>query len=97
MRNFADIEREPGLKKFLDSRSGQMFLAPPPTGRLIVRRVDRELPPSLIPAWVSLHAATQAWLERDRSWRGWYASSSRPDVGVAHVSGAPDKRPARDT
>jgi len=67
MRAFADIERELGLKKFIDSANGTLYCVPPARGapRVIVRRFDRQLPPSLVPAYAELLAAAQAWIERD--------------------------------
>jgi hypothetical protein len=68
MRQFDDIQHELGLKFFLESDNGDLYFVPmaPGVRRLIVRRFDRDLPPTLIPAYVDISAAAQAWLETDR-------------------------------
>jgi hypothetical protein len=67
MRNFADIERELHLMKFTDSGNGTLYCVPvaPGAPRLIVRRFDGDLPPSLIPAYAAMIAAAAAWIAAD--------------------------------
>lgn len=67
MRNFADIERDLPLMKFTDSRNGTLYCVPvaPGAPRLIVRRFDAELPPSLIPEYAAMIAAAAAWIAAD--------------------------------
>lgn len=67
MRDFSDIQHELGLKLFLESGNGNLYFVPASPGapRVIVRRFDRDLPPALIPAYVDLLAAAQAWIEDD--------------------------------
>jgi hypothetical protein len=67
MRDFADIQRELALMPFLDSMNGSLYCVPvaPGAPRLIVRRFDRELTPAMIPVYVDLLAAAQAWIAAD--------------------------------
>lgn len=67
MREFADIERELQLMKFTDSVNGTLFCVPvsPGAPRLIVRRFDRDLPPSLVTAYARLIADAAAWIAAD--------------------------------
>jgi len=67
MREFADIERELHLTKFTDSENGTLYCVPvaPGAPRLIVRRFDGELPPSLVPTYVGMIAAAAAWIAAD--------------------------------
>jgi hypothetical protein len=67
MRAFVDIERELGLMKFTDSANGTLYCVPvaPGAQRLIVRRFDGALRPSLIPVYADLLAAAQIWIAAD--------------------------------
>src|SRR5262249_39318899 len=67
MREFADIERELHLMKFTDSRNGTLYCVPvaPGAPRLIVRRFDGEVPPSLVPAYAGMTVAASAWIAAD--------------------------------
>jgi hypothetical protein len=67
MREFADIEQELRLEKFLDSRNGTLYCVAvgPGAPRLLVRRFDRDLPPSFVPVYASLLAAASAWIATD--------------------------------
>jgi hypothetical protein len=67
MREFADIERELHLIKFTDSRNGTLYCVPvsPGAPRLIVRRFDQDLPPSLVTAYARLTADAATWIAAD--------------------------------
>jgi hypothetical protein len=67
MRKFTDIQHDLNLVKFVESPSGNLFCVPvaPGAPRIIVRRFDRDLPATLIPAYISLLAAAEAWIARD--------------------------------
>lgn len=67
MREFADIERDLHLIKFTDSRNGTLYCVPvsPGAPRLIVRRFDQDLPPSLVAAYARLIADAAAWIAAD--------------------------------
>jgi hypothetical protein len=67
LRDFAEIQRELSLTSFVESANGDLYYAPvvPGKDRLIIRLFNRDLPPELIPVYLDLHAAAQAWLERD--------------------------------
>lgn len=67
MRNFADIESELHLMKFTDSSTGTLYCVPvaPGAPRLIVRRFDGEVPPSLVPQYAAMIAAAAAWIAAD--------------------------------
>lgn len=67
MREFADIERELHLTKFTDSKNGTLYCVPvaPGAPRLIVRRFDGEVPPSLVPAYAGMISAAAAWIAAD--------------------------------
>jgi hypothetical protein len=65
MREFADIQRDLGLKKFLDSPLGTLYFVPfaPGAPRVIVRHFDSELPPTLVEPFADLVRAAQQWIE----------------------------------
>lgn len=67
MREFADIERQLQLMKFTDSVNGTLYCVPvsPGAPRLIVRRFDRALPPSLVSAYARLIADAAGWIAAD--------------------------------
>jgi len=67
MREFADIQRELGLQKFLDSPLGTLYFVPfaPNAPRVIVRHFDRELPSRLVIPFADLLREAQHWIERD--------------------------------
>jgi hypothetical protein len=67
MREFAAIERDLHLIKFTDSRNGTLYCVPvsPGAPRLIVRRFDQDLPPSLVTAYARLIADAAAWIVAD--------------------------------
>ena len=67
MREFTDIERDLHLIKFTDSRNGTLYCVPvaPGAPRLIVRRFDQDLPPSLVTAYARLIADAAAWIASD--------------------------------
>jgi hypothetical protein len=67
MREFIDIERELRLMKFTDSVNGTLYCVPvsPGAPRLIVRRFDGDLPPSLVTAYAELIAAAARWIASD--------------------------------
>ena len=67
MRAFVDIERELGLIKLTDSVNGTLYCVPvaPGAPRLIVRRFDGELDPTVVPLYVDLLAAAQSWVAAD--------------------------------
>jgi hypothetical protein len=67
MREFPDIERDLHLMKFTDSRNGTLYCVPvaPGAPRLIVRRFDGEIPPSLVPQYAAMIDATAAWIAAD--------------------------------
>jgi hypothetical protein len=67
MREFADIERELNLMKFTDSRNGTLYCVPAAPGapRLIVRRFDGDLTPALVPVYVDMLTAAEAWIAMD--------------------------------
>jgi hypothetical protein len=67
MREFADIERDLHLIKFTGSRNGTLYCVPvaPRAPRLIVRRFDQELPPSLVTTYARLIADAAAWIVAD--------------------------------
>jgi hypothetical protein len=68
MREFSDIERDLHLIKFTDSRNGTLYCVPvaPGAPRLIVRRFDQDLPPSLVASYARLIADAAAWIAADR-------------------------------
>jgi hypothetical protein len=65
MREFAAIQRELGLKKFLDSSLGTLYFVPfaPGAPRVIVRHFDSEIPPTLVKPFADLVRAAQQWIE----------------------------------
>jgi len=67
MREFANIQRELQLMKFTDSTNGTLYCVPvsPGAPRLIVRRFDRDLSPSLVTAYARLIADAAAWIAAD--------------------------------
>jgi hypothetical protein len=67
MRDFADIEHDLHLIKFTDSRNGTLYCVPvsPGAPRLMVRRFDRDLPPSLVATYARMVAAAAAWIAAD--------------------------------
>jgi hypothetical protein len=67
MREFVDIERQLQLMKFTDSANGTLYCVPvsPGAPRLIVRRFDRALPPSLVTAYARLVAEAATWVGAD--------------------------------
>lgn len=67
MRKFADIQRELGLHKFLDSANGTLYYVPSAPGapRLMVRHFDRALSPSFVEPYARMMAAAAAWLVAD--------------------------------
>ncbi len=69
MRNFDDIRREPGLKKYSDSPLGTMYMVLDSRGvaRLIIRHFDRDLSPDLAKSFVDLLHAAQEWIARHPS------------------------------
>lgn len=66
MREFADIQHEPGLKRFSDSLLGTLYmiLDDSQVPRVMVRHFDNELPPTLVEPFADFVHATQQWLER---------------------------------
>lgn len=67
MRAFDDIARELHLTKLTDSRNGTLYCVPvaPGAPRLIVRRFDGEIPPSLVPVYAALIDAAATWVATD--------------------------------
>jgi hypothetical protein len=67
MRKFADIELELQLMKFTDSANGTLYCVPvsPGAPRLVVRRFDRALPPSLVTAYARLITDAAVWIAAD--------------------------------
>jgi len=68
MRTFSDIEKELGLRRFLPSERGTLYHVPAAVGapRLLVRKFDGELPPSLVQPYAEITCAAQRWIERDQ-------------------------------
>ena len=66
MRDFCQVQRELSLVKLVGSANGNLFIVPvaPGAPRLVVRRFDRDLPASLVPAYVSLLRAAASWVDR---------------------------------
>jgi hypothetical protein len=66
MRTFADIQQEPGFKKFLDSPLGTLYMILDDSGvpRIMVRHFDSVLPPSSVQAYADLVAAVRRWVEK---------------------------------
>lgn len=66
MREFTDIQRELGLKLFLESPWGTLYFVPiaPGSPRILVRHFDSELPADLAAPFGDLMRATQSWVER---------------------------------
>jgi hypothetical protein len=69
MREFKDIYRDAGLKKFLESSLGTLYAVPvtrenPRPRRLMVRHFDSKLPVALVGTFADLVRATQSWVER---------------------------------
>jgi hypothetical protein len=66
MREFTDLRNEPGLKKFLDSQLGTLYMMLDTRGfpQLIVRHFDRDLPPAWAKANYDFVQAMQQWVER---------------------------------
>ncbi|HEY8378160.1 MAG TPA: hypothetical protein VIK91_16810 [Nannocystis sp.] len=67
MRTFANIQRDLNLRPWVPSPSGDLYYVPlaPDAPDWLVRRFDRDLKPDLIPVYVDLHAAAQAWIDSD--------------------------------
>lgn len=65
MRTFERIRSDEGLAKFLDSANGTLYFVPraPGSRRLIVRHFDGAVPADWIPDFVSLLAATRAFID----------------------------------
>jgi hypothetical protein len=65
MREFADIQRESGLKKFLDSQLGTLYMIRDASGgpRVMVRHFDRDLPTTLVRPFADLIKAAHMWIE----------------------------------
>jgi hypothetical protein len=66
MRNFADLQRELGMKKFLASRNGTLYFVPGALGdrAIIARHFDRDLPVTLVAPSADLTRAAQRWIDR---------------------------------
>ncbi len=66
MRDFADVQRELGMKKFLASRNGTLYFVPGAIGdrAIIARHFDRELPVTLVLPFADLTRAAQRWIDR---------------------------------
>jgi hypothetical protein len=67
MRDFLEIQRELKLMKLTDSVNGTLYCVPvaPGAPRLVVRRFDGALPPSLVEDYEGLHVAAARWLAAD--------------------------------
>ncbi len=67
MRNFEEIEKELGLKKFLSSSLGTLYFVPSSLGskRVIVRRFDNKLPSRYTQAYVALIKACDDFVKSD--------------------------------
>lgn len=87
-RSFEDINRQLRLKKFLDSPLGTLYLVPasPGSTRLIARRFDRELEPSLIAPYVGLIRACSEWVQRWPALRAAATIQLPTEVGVDFVA-----------
>lgn len=66
MREFTDIQRQLGLKEFLESPMGTLYFVPSNVQcpELIVRRFDGEAPPALVQPYAEIVRAAQQWIER---------------------------------
>jgi hypothetical protein len=87
MRTFAEIAREAGLKKFLESASGTLYfdtLGPAP--RMIVRHFDRELPAALAPVFGALVVAAQRWVEARPAVARWVRVEPPLEIGADFVA-----------
>jgi hypothetical protein len=64
MRDFADLQHEAGLEKFLDSPLGSLFVISDTRGWPLhmVRHFDRDLRPELISHYVELVKETAEWI-----------------------------------
>jgi hypothetical protein len=88
MREFADIERELQLMKFTDSRNGTLYCVPvaPGAPRLIVRRFDGEVPPSLVPAYAGMIAAAAAWIAADPQFAKLVRIEQPTEIGREYIA-----------
>lgn len=88
MREFADIERELHLMKFTDSRNGTLYCVPvaPGAPRLIVRRFDRDVPPSLVPAYAAMITAAAAWIAADPEFAKLVRIEQPTEIGREYIA-----------
>lgn len=64
MRDFHELQAQRGLRRFLASDAGALYLDPDATGddRLLVRRFDGTIPPALTAAYADLVHAVEDWV-----------------------------------
>jgi hypothetical protein len=89
-KTFIAIRDRAGLQKFLESASGSLYFDPTADDRgvatLLVRHFDRDLPASLIPAFVELAKAAQEWLGRHPAVSRCVVVEQPVDVGEDYVA-----------
>jgi hypothetical protein len=88
MREFADIERQLRLMKFTDSVNGTLYCVPvsPGAPRLIVRRFDGALPPSLVSAYAGLIADAAAWIAADPELAKLVRIEQSAEIGTDYIA-----------
>jgi len=88
MREFTDIERDLHLIKFTDSTNGTLYCVPvaPGAPRLIVRRFDQDLPPSLVTAYARLIADAAAWIAADPEFAKLVRIEQPTEIGSDYIA-----------
>jgi len=88
MRTFSEIKEELNLMLFTESENGDLYCVPvaPGAKRLIVRRFNRRLTPSMIPAYVKILADAAQWIERDESLRSVLEVAQPIEVGIDFIA-----------
>ena len=86
MRDFTDIQRELGLRRFLQSPLGTLHAVPvtrenPHVRRLMVRHFDSELPPALVKPFAELIQGAQRWVERHPAVDGLVSIEQPVEIG----------------
>jgi len=64
MREFSQISKEPGFKKFLYTSSGTLYMILDNSGypELMIRHFDGDIPPKYIEAYYEIVQETQNWI-----------------------------------
>jgi len=87
MRDFDQIRAELNLAPFVGSFNGNLYIPPAPdAARIVIRRFDRDLAPSLVPAYASLLNAAGAWIERDPELAGVVRLEQPTEVGQDFIA-----------